>query len=234
MSREDWAAPWPFLSRVAAMKAASRGGPGGRRGRYPRIDDVERFAAMRHMRGGPFGGPPPGGPFGGGRGRRRRGEIRTALLILLAEEPRNGYQLMQTIEERSRGAWRPSPGSVYPTLAQLEDEGLIRSLEQDGTKLFELTDQGREYVEQHPTRTPPWEEGEDPDGRSIPEIASLVVQIGKAAWQVAHEGDERQVERACQTLAETRRALYGILAEEPEEHEEHEHAEDAEDRDATA
>ncbi len=222
MSREDWASPWPFLSRVAAMKAASRGGGGGRHGRYPRIEDLERFAAMRHMRGGPpFGGP----GFGGGRGRRRRGEIRTALLTLLAEEPRNGYQLMQTLEERSRGMWRPSPGSVYPTLAQLEDEGLIRSIERDGTKLFELTDQGREYVEQHASRTPPWEEGEGPEGPSLPEIASLVVQIGKAAWQVAQEGDEQQVERACQTLAETRRALYGILAADPE---------DGEDTDATA
>ena len=99
MSQEDWAAPWPFLSRIAAMKAASR----GRHGRYGNIDDLERLAALRHMRGGPFGGPPPGGPFGGGRGRRRRGDVRAAVLILLAEEPRNGYQLMQTIEERSGG-----------------------------------------------------------------------------------------------------------------------------------
>ena len=212
MNQEDWSAPWPFLSRIASMKAASR----GRHGRYGNIDDLERLAALRHMRGGPFGGPPPGGPFGGGRGRRRRGEIRTALLTLIAEEPRNGYQLMQTIEERSRGLWRPSPGSAYPTLAQLEDEGLIRSIERDGTKLFEVTDQGREHVEQNATRTPPWEQDEEGDGRSIPEIASLVVQIGKAAWQVAHEGDERQVEKACETLAETRRALYGILAEEPD------------------
>jgi DNA-binding PadR family transcriptional regulator len=226
MTRDDWASPWPFLSRVAAMKAASRGGP-GRHGRYPRIDDLERFAAMRHMRGGPpFGGPGFGGPFGGGRGRRRRGEIRTALLTLLAEEPRNGYQLMQTLEERSRGMWRPSPGSVYPTLAQLEDEGLIRSIDRDGTKLFELTDNGREYVEQHATRTPPWEDPDDgAEGSTLPEMASLVVQIGKAAWQVAQDGDDRQVEKARQILAETRRALYGILAEDPG---------DADDMDATA
>jgi DNA-binding PadR family transcriptional regulator len=226
MTRDDWASPWPFLSRVAAMKAASRGGP-GRHGRYPRIDDLERFAAMRHMRGGPpFGGPGFGGPFGGGRGRRRRGEIRTALLTLLAEEPRNGYQLMQTLEERSRGMWRPSPGSVYPTLAQLEDEGLIRSIDRDGTKLFELTDNGREYVEQHATRTPPWEDpDEGAEGSTLPEMASLVVQIGKAAWQVAQDGDDRQVEKARQILAETRRALYGILAEDPG---------DADDMDATA
>ena len=83
--------------------------------------------------------------FGGGRGRRRRGDVRAALLLLLAEEPRNGYQLMQAIEERSGGRWRPSPGSVYPTLAQLEDEGLIRATERDGTKLFEITDAGREH-----------------------------------------------------------------------------------------
>ncbi len=211
MSHDDWALPWPLLSRIAAMKAATR----GRHGRYSGIDDLERLAGLRHMRGGPFGGGPGfGGQFGGGRGRRRRGEIRTALLILLAEEPRNGYQLMQTIEERSRGTWRPSPGSVYPTLAQLEDEGLIRGIERDGTKLFELTDEGREHVEQHGHGPAPWEEEEDSEGRSIPEIASLVVQIGKAAWQVAHEGDERQVEKACETLAETRRALYGILAED--------------------
>jgi len=210
MSHDDWAAPWPLLGRIAAMKAAGR----GRHGRYGNIDDLERLAALRHMRGGPFWGPPPGGPFGGGRGRRRRGDVRAAVLLLLAEEPRNGYQLMQTIEERSRGTWRPSPGSMYPTLAQLEDEGLIRGIERDGTKLFELTDHGREHVEQHGRGTPPWEEEDDPDGRSIPEIASLVIQIGKAAWQVAHEGDERQVEKARETLAETRRALYGILAED--------------------
>ncbi len=212
MSHEDWAAPWPFLSRLAAMKAASR----GRHGRYSGMDDLERLAALRHMRHGPpFGGPMwgGGGPFGGGRGRRRRGDVRAAVLTLLAEEPRNGYQLMQTIEERSQGSWRPSPGSVYPTLAQLEDEGLIRGIERDGTKLFELTDAGREHVEQHSGGPAPWEENEDPDGRSLPEIASLIIQIGKAAWQVAQEGDERQVERACETLAETRRALYGILAE---------------------
>jgi DNA-binding PadR family transcriptional regulator len=215
MSQEDWAAPWPFLSRIASMKAASR----GRHGRYGNIDDLERLAALRHMRGGPpFGGPFGGGPFGGGRGRgrRRRGDVRTAVLILLAEEPRNGYQLMQTIEERSDGRWRASPGSVYPTLAQLEDEGLIRGIERDGTKLFELTDAGREQAEQHAGRTAPWEEDEESDGRSIPEIASLIIQIGKAAWQVAQEGNERQVEKACETLAETRRALYRILAEEPE------------------
>src|SRR3981081_2596924 len=106
----------------------------------------------RHRRHG-FG-PDPfgdfGGPFGGfgrgprGRGRKaRRGDIRTAALLLLGEEPRNGYQIMQEVEDRSEGLWRPSPGSVYPALAQLEDEGLVCSEEVDGRKGFALTDRGR-------------------------------------------------------------------------------------------
>ena len=199
------------------MKGEGRG-----RGRYSHMDHLERLAALRQMRGGPFGpGSPfgPGGPmFGGGRGRRRRGDVRLALLMLLAEEPRNGYQLMQTIEERSGGRWRPSPGSVYPTLAQLEDEGLIRAIEREGTKLFELTEAGRERLAQSRTDPAPWAEEtkDDPATHSLSEIASLVIQIGKAAWQVAQEGDERQTEKACQTLAETRRALYRILAQDPE------------------
>src|ERR1700694_557535 len=110
----------------------------------------------RHHRHRGFGGGPegfggfgfgPGGPRGRGRGRKaRRGDIRTAALLLLAEEPRNGYQIMQEVQERSDGVWSPSPGSVYPALQQLEDEGLIRSVETDGRKLFELTDAGRTYL----------------------------------------------------------------------------------------
>src|SRR5271155_1424128 len=108
--------------------------------------------------GGPFGSSRGGG--GRGRGRRaRRGDIRTAALLLLAEEPRNGYQIMQEVEERSDGAWRPSPGSVYPALAQLEDEGLIRTEEDDGRKLFVLTDEGRALLaERGADRPAPWEQ----------------------------------------------------------------------------
>ncbi len=220
MSRDDMAAPWPVIARWAMMKGESRG-----RGRYSRMDHLERLAALREFRGGPwgdrppFGGPGRGGPFGGGRGRRRRGDVRLAILMLLAEEPRNGYQLMQTIEERSGGRWRPSPGSVYPTLAQLEDEGLVRAIERDGTKLFEITDLGHERLGESKTDPAPWaqEDEDDSENHSLSEIASLIIQIGKAAWQVAQEGDERQTEKACQTLAETRRALYGILAQDVEE-----------------
>src|ERR1700687_2884177 len=88
-----------------------------------------------------------GGPgWRGGPGKARRGDIRTAALLLLAEEPRNGYSIMQELEERSQGVWRPSPGSVYPALAQLEDEGLIRSEEVDARKRFAITDAGRETL----------------------------------------------------------------------------------------
>jgi DNA-binding PadR family transcriptional regulator len=219
MTYDEAAGPWPFLARLAMMKGQGRG-------RHSHMDHLERLAALREMRGGPWGDRPPfgggrGGPFGGGRGRRRRGDVRTALLMLLAEEPRNGYQLMQTIEERSGGRWRPSPGSVYPTLSQLEDEGLIRGVERDGAKLFEITDQGRERLGESKVDPAPWEQDEqdDPAVNSLSEIASLVIQIGKAAWQVAQEGDERQTEKACQTLAETRRALYRILAQDGDEQE---------------
>jgi hypothetical protein len=116
-------------------------GPGGR-------GDFEGFAF-----GGGFGGP--GGRFGRGR-KARRGDIRTAALLLLAEEPRNGYQIMQEVQERSDGVWRPSPGSVYPALQQLEDEGLIRSSEAGGGtgKVFELTDAGRAQVERRDAEAP--------------------------------------------------------------------------------
>src|SRR5690348_7446798 len=215
MTYDEAAGPWPFLARLAMMKGQGRG-------RHSHMDHLERLAALREMRGGPWGDRPPfgggrGGPFGGGRGRRRRGDVRTALLMLLAEEPRNGYQLMQTIEERSGGRWRPSPGSVYPTLSQLEDEGLVRSIERDGTKLFEITDQGRERLNESKTDPAPWAEEDDPQAPDVQRIASLIIQIGKAAWQVAQAGDERQTEKAYQTLAETRRALYRILAQDDQD-----------------
>jgi DNA-binding PadR family transcriptional regulator len=172
-------------------------------------------AIHQHGRGGFGGGRDFGfGPaFGAGRGRRRRGEIRSALLILLADEPRNGYQLMQAIEERSGGRWRPSPGSVYPTLAQLEDEGLIRAIERDTNKLFELTDAGRAHVAEHHPEAPPWCADDDPSSNAYVNIRTLVAQTAQAAIQVAQVGSEQQVERAQELLGQTRRSLYGLLAE---------------------
>ena len=203
----------------AANWLFSRGG--GRHGVRPNPEELEQLIAWRRMGGGPFGGP--GGPFGrgggrGGRGRARRGDVRLALLRLLAEQPANGYQLMQTIEERSGGRWRPSPGSVYPTLAQLEDEGLIKSVEAEGSRRFEITDAGREHLETRAGEPEPWTPADEEGENAITELAPLVIQIGKAAWQVATVGDEAQRARAIEVLGETRRALYRILAEDaPEE-----------------
>jgi DNA-binding PadR family transcriptional regulator len=180
----------------------------------PSLEDLERFAAMRQMRGGPpFGGPMHGGR---GRGRARRGDVRLALLLLLGEEPRNGYQLMQTIEERSDGRWRPSPGSVYPTLSQLEDEGLVRAVDGDNGKVFEITDAGREHLASRAEEPAPWEQPQEAGGQAFAEIASLVAQIGKAAWQVVQVGDSEQTARAATLLSEARKGLYRILAGDEE------------------
>jgi DNA-binding PadR family transcriptional regulator len=97
--------------------------------------------------GGPGFGPGFGGPGFGGRERRRRGDVRLAILGLLAEGPQNGYAVIKTIAERTGGAWKPSPGSVYPTLQQLVDEGLISASGEEGKSVYDLTDAGRAEVE---------------------------------------------------------------------------------------
>ncbi len=173
-------------------------------------------------RGGfPFGGFGPGGgsPWGG-RGRKaRRGDIRTAALLLLAEEPRNGYQIMQEVEERSDGAWRPSPGSVYPALQQLEDEGLIRSEEVDGRKLFRLTPDGLARVEERDPEAPaPWEQMSDQPGSKAHDLGKVMREVAFAFTQVMRAGSEEQQEQARKVLITARRELYRILADgtEPE------------------
>lgn len=170
-------------------------------------------------RGGPWAFPGfPGGPGGfGRRPRMRRGDVRAALLVLLDEEPRNGYGLMQEIEHRSEGLWRPSPGSVYPALSQLEDEGLVRSRERDGRREFELTDEGRAHVEQHREELgAPWEAVSQGVGQGTVAVRDALRQVAVAAMQVVHAGDEAQVARAGEILVDARRALYRILAEEDE------------------
>jgi len=159
-----------------------------------------------------FGGP--GGPWGR-RKRMRRGDVRAALLVLLGEEPRNGYGLMQEIERRSDGVWRPSPGSVYPALQQLEDEGLVRSEESDGRRVFVLTDEGRAHVEENrEAYGEPWADvGRTVDEGAV-EMRDLLWQTGAAAMQVMQSGNPAQVARARELLAETRRSLYRILADD--------------------
>jgi DNA-binding PadR family transcriptional regulator len=143
--------------------------------------------------------------------RRRRGDVRAALLLLLAERPRNGYQLMQDLEERSGGRWRPSPGSVYPALAQLEDEGLVRSVEGESGRTYEITDAGRREVGERAEQSAPWEADDDSDD-ALHAYRHALVSTAKAAWQVAQDGDEQQITRATELLTETRRALYRLLA----------------------
>jgi DNA-binding PadR family transcriptional regulator len=167
---------------------------------------------------GDFGGGPFGGGFGRGprgRGRKaRRGDIRTAALLLLAEEPRNGYQIMQEVEERSDGVWRPSPGSVYPALQQLEDEGLIRSEEIDGRKLFALTDAGRALVQERGTDKPaPWEQMSGEFSSEAHELGRLMREVAFAFAQVIRTGSPGQVAKAHDVLAAARRDLYRILAD---------------------
>jgi DNA-binding PadR family transcriptional regulator len=170
----------------------------------------------RHRRG--FG-PPFGPGFGGPqfRGRARRGDVRAALLVLLEEEPRNGYGLMQEIEQRSEGVWRPSPGSVYPALQQLEDEGLVRATESAGRKAFELTDEGRAYVDEHRDElAEPWAAVAEGVRPGSGELRSAIAQVAAAVMQVAMHGSAAQVAEARRVLDEARRALYGILAGEEE------------------
>jgi DNA-binding PadR family transcriptional regulator len=151
---------------------------------------------------------------GGRRGRARRGDVRAAILLLLEEEPRNGYQLMEEIESRSGGAWRPSPGSVYPALAQLEDEALIRSDESAGRRSFELTDEGRTYVaDNRESLGSPWDEAGDGVPSEFAELRSLIGGVGMATLQVVQSGDEKQIAEAKQVLTDARKALYSILAE---------------------
>jgi DNA-binding PadR family transcriptional regulator len=165
-----------------------------------------------------FGGPGWGG--GSRRGRKaRRGDIRSAALLLLSEQPRNGYQIMQEVEERSGGLWSPSPGSVYPALQQLEDEGLIRAEEIDGRKLFGLTESGRrQFEERDPERPAPWDEigGDQLGGRRM-QLGQALRAVAGAAMQVIRTGSDAQMTQAQKVLDTARRDLYRVLAEDGDE-----------------
>lgn len=160
----------------------------------------------------------PMGPGFGGRGRRgaraRRGDVRAAILRLLAEEPRTGYALMQAIEERSGGVWTPSAGSIYPALALLEDEGLVRAAERDGKKTFELTDDGAKAAEERSGETAPWDtvRGEvDDDALALMHAAK---QLGGAVLQVGQAGTPEQIREAKDVLADARKRIFAILAQD--------------------
>ena len=171
-------------------------------------DRILFMTGRRHRRHRGFG---PGYAFGR---RAGRGDIRAAILVLLAEEPMHGYQIIQELAERTGGVWRPSPGSVYPTLQQLEDEELVRETSSDsGKRVYELTDAGRE---QAASTAAPWSAvaGESED--DLVALRDLAHQVLAATRQVAHAGTSAQIEAAQTVLRDARRALYRLLADEDE------------------
>jgi DNA-binding PadR family transcriptional regulator len=222
---EPWPGPgeeedevWPHRHGPGPrrMKVRGPGGPGGARGRW----------GPPGFRGEAMAGPGPWGDFGpwfGGprmRGPRvKRGDVRAAALALLAEQPRNGYQIIQEISERSGGVWRPSPGSVYPALQQLEDEGLIAATTgEGGRRAYQLTEEGQAYVAAHPDElTAPWDVVARSVGDDAIELRRLFGTLAAAGMQVARVGNRAQVEQARQILTDARRKLYQILAAEDED-----------------
>jgi len=177
---------------------------------------IGRFGprGCRHHHRGPGGrGPGPGfrGRGGPGPGRARRGDVRVALLALLADRPMHGYEMIQELEQRTGGIWKPSPGSVYPTLALLEDEGLVQSEMVDGKKQFALTDAGREAGVS--ADASPWDAMvRDADPAQV-ELREAVGSVMVAARQIAEIGTDEQKAKAVALVTELRRALYLLLAE---------------------
>jgi DNA-binding PadR family transcriptional regulator len=170
--------------------------------------------------GGPSGfgpwGPGPGRGFGPGgrrgRGRARRGAIRAGILAVLADRPMHGYEVMTELAERSGGGWRPSPGSVYPTLQQLEDEDLVRGEEVDGKRVFRLTDAGRAEAERVTADGAPWDSLDDV-GKHGRGLRTSVGQLAAAAMQVQSLGTDEQVAAAQAVLDDARKQIYRLLAD---------------------
>jgi len=176
--------------------------------------------------GGPFG-PGVGGPWGGGGhgrgrgggrpwGRARRGDVRSAILALLAERPMHGYEVIGELSERTEGLWRPSPGSIYPTLQLLEDEGLVvaQSDEGGGKRRYSLTDEGRAAAAEVAKGPAPWEAvaADAPAGARA--LRQAAVKLLPVVRQVMMTGGPREYEETAKVLDETRRRLYAILASE--------------------
>ena len=183
-----------------------------------------RFRSGGGGEGGRGGGRGHGGRPGGhghgpgfGRGpwsRARRGDVRAAILLALVDEPMHGYQIMQRLEERSGGAWRPSPGSVYPTLQLLEDQGLIKGEEADGRRVFSLTEAGAAeaaVVKERLGDAPFGAEGGEQDPRFA--LRQAVFQLGAAVKQVGMAGSAADVQKALEILREARKRIYALLAD---------------------
>ena len=168
-----------------------------------------------HGRGrgpGPWGGR---GPWGAPRGRRReRGDVRAAILLLLAEQPRHGYEILTELADRSDGQWQPSPGSIYPVLKRLAREGLVTAAQEDGKRIFSLTDEGRTVVEtERGSWGEPWAQSTAPDVEAAASLWAEGKQLGAAVWQVSQLNDQAQIDAATAALAEARKKIYGLLAQ---------------------
>lgn len=204
MTRDHWGS--------SSWDSSSWGGAHGRRGHGP-----------------PWGGGPPpwvqgliGFAQSGGAMRTsprvRRGDVRAAILDVLAVEPSNGYQIIQKIAERSGGAWKPSPGSVYPTVQQLEDEGLVDGQQEGGRRVLRLSESGERYVaEHHEELAATWRAFDEADEREQDgdgvDLKQVIGQMMGAVWQIAVSGTRQQQAEAAEILADTRRRLYNLLAD---------------------
>ncbi|MBT2484312.1 MULTISPECIES: PadR family transcriptional regulator [unclassified Microbacterium] len=154
-------------------------------------------------------------PSGGSR--MAKGDVRTAVLSLLTEKPMHGYQIINEIAERSGGSWKPSAGSVYPTLQLLADEGLISAEEQNGRKTYSLTEAGRAVAAEATGTRAPWESSDKDGHRNDPRFSALPkagVDLAAAAAQVGRSGSPEQVQSAVDVLDDARRKLYSILAQD--------------------
>ncbi len=220
MTGSTYAAGWPWqhiarhCSALDDIKEELRAAMTGRQthhGHHP-------FGAQWGMFGGQAFGPPWGPPPRWRGPKARRGDVRAAILAVLAEQPMNGYQIIQEIAERSGGVWKPSPGSIYPTLQQLEDEGLVTADAEVGRRTFTLTDEGRAYVADHADEvSAPWEAMSAPAEDDENGLKPLLGQVATAMWQILAAGTPDQQARAKEALAELRRKLYGILAEDEQD-----------------
>ena len=174
-----------------------------------------RGGSHRHGPGrgsGPWGGR---GPWGAPRGRRReRGDVRAAILLLLAEQPRHGYEILTELADRSDGQWQPSPGSIYPVLKRLAREGLVTAAHEGGKRIFSLTDEGRAVVStERAAWGEPWAQSTSPDAEAAAALWAEGKQLGAAVWQVSQLNDPDQIQAAAAVLGEARKKIYGLLAE---------------------
>ncbi len=157
------------------------------------------------------------GPHGRGRHRARRGAVTTAIITLLNERPMHGYELITELEQRSGGRWKPSPGAVYPALGKLEANALVTSKEEDGKRLYELTEEGRQVAAKLSTRSEgglPWEQF---DGGGHGDLRRALAELVGPARQIGRFGSASQTEAANTVIKDATAKLYKILAEGPGE-----------------